>query len=342
LSIEQVAHDLRELEHSADAVLPLASAASAAMSEVDRQIDESESNAVQAARLCEQVALEAGRTGDLVHRTGLEFKRIEESSTEALESIAGVSSRLEALGASVSVVDDLAEQMNLLALNAAIIAAQAGEHGKGFAVVADGVKDLAERSGVTSKELASLIRGMEDQTKNAQHTIERSGDNIDRAGSTSTEAELAAKRTVEAAQRAATSVSLGAREAADQAKTGKHVVDNLERVTEAVRDLSAALGEQARAFDPIAAHVEKVRTLTQQLERGQLEQAQRNRQISSGTENIFRTIGQLHKAQRNQAKAIDDTAVSVERLRELLREHERRLSGLVTVSERMQRPSLRN
>jgi methyl-accepting chemotaxis protein len=341
-AIERVSHEVRELEHTADALLPTIAAASAAMNEVDRQIDESQSNAGLAAKACEQVAQESERAGDLAHRAGLEFKRIEESSTEALDAIGSVATRIDALSASSHVLDDLCEQLNLLALNAAIIAAQAGDHGKGFAVVADGLKDVADRSGATSKEFGVLVRGIGDQTKDAIHAIERSADNVDRGASTSSEAELAAKKTTESAQRANGAAGLAVREAAEEVKSSKQVLDAIDRIALATRQLGAAIGEQARGFEPIMSHAEKVRATIQSIERGQHEQSQRGRQLASVAENIARTIAQLHKTQRSQARTLDEAAVVVERLRELLREHERRLLGLVAVSERLQRPGLRN
>ncbi len=90
--------------------------------------------------------------------------------------------KIEAIGQILSVIDDVAEQTNLLALNAAIIAAQAGEHGKGFAVVADEIKDLAERSGVSTKEIASLIKTIQSESRNAIAAVERGNINVDKGG----------------------------------------------------------------------------------------------------------------------------------------------------------------
>ena len=79
--------------------------------------------------------------------------------------IEALGKKIGAIGNILNVIDDVAEQTNLLALNAAIIAAQSGEHGKGFAVVADEIKDLAERTGASTKEIAELIRAVQDESQ---------------------------------------------------------------------------------------------------------------------------------------------------------------------------------
>ena len=105
-----------------------------------------------------------------------EINRIKSSSLQAVSTISNLGDRIEAIGDILNVIDDVAEQTNLLALNAAIIAAQAGEHGKGFAVVADEIKDLAERAGASTKEIAELIKTIQEETKNAIEAVERGGE----------------------------------------------------------------------------------------------------------------------------------------------------------------------
>ena len=106
-----------------------------------------------------------------------------------------------AIGNILNVIDDVAEQTNLLALNAAILAAQSGEHGKGFAVVADEIKDLAERTGASTKEISELIRAVQEQSKNAVTAMHRGVKNVEEGVRLGQDAETALKKIQESSQK---------------------------------------------------------------------------------------------------------------------------------------------
>ncbi len=115
----------------------------------------------------------ASRGAELVSRNMSGMHVLSEQVKSAAETVRLLGTRSDEIGAIVGTIEDIAEQTNLLALNAAIEAARAGESGRGFAVVADEVRALAERTGKATKQIAAMIRAVQDETLKAVSSMER-------------------------------------------------------------------------------------------------------------------------------------------------------------------------
>ncbi len=336
-SIEEMAYSIKEVAKNVDALSLTAEETSSSMNEMDVSIDQVQSNANETARLSEEVAQDAERGAEAILKTIGEIYRIKESSQEAVAVISNLGSRIDAIGQILNVIDDVAEQTNLLALNAAIIAAQAGEHGKGFAVVADEIKDLAERAGASTKEIADLIKTIQSESKNAILAVERGAQNVDRGVEVSNEAERALKKILESSQKSTNMVRAIARATVEQAKGSKQVTDAIGRIAATVQQIAAATAQQARGSELIMKSGEKMRTISQQVERSSQEQSRGSRQITQAMESINSLAGQLNSAQRTQTRGSERALSAAMQIEEAARKQDGALRELSTHTDRVRK-----
>ncbi len=314
-AIEQMTFAIKEVNQSVEDLLKTTEGTSNAMSEMDVAISQVETNAYETARLSEQVSKDAESGGETLLKTLGGIDKIKESSAQALQVIEHLGRRIGEIGNIVNVIDEVAEQTNLLALNAAIIAAQAGEHGKGFAVVAEEIKDLAERTGTSTREIGDLIRAVQQESRNAVQAMNQGVRNVEEGVSLGKEAENQLKKIQDSANKSTLMVKAIARATVEQARGSKEVTSSIVRVAEAVEQISRATNEQARGADSVMKTVEKMKLLATHVQRSVQEQAHGSKQLTRSIENINEMAAHLNRAQKEQTRGSEQVLKAIEAIK---------------------------
>jgi methyl-accepting chemotaxis protein len=327
-AIEQMTYSIKEVAKNVDDLLQSTEGTSVAIREMDVAISQVETNAYETARLSEQVSKDAETGAESLQKTLQGINKIKDSSATASRVMEQLGKRILEIGNIVDVIDDVAEQTNLLALNAAIIAAQAGDHGKGFAVVAEEIKDLAERTGASTKEIGDLIRAVQEESRNAVTAMNQGVKNVEDGVVLGRDAEGALKKIQDSAGRSTQMVKAIARATVEQARGSKEVTGSVERIAETVQQISKATNEQARGSEQIMKSAEKMKMLTQHAQRSVQEQAHGGKQITRSIENINEMVTHLNRAQKEQTRGSEQVLKAIETIKTVSEQQNRSVKQL--------------
>jgi methyl-accepting chemotaxis protein len=279
-------------------------ATSATASQMATAVEEVAVNATQMATAGEQTRIVAERGGQAVRETTAAMVEIQAVVGQAASKVRELGVLGQQIGAVVETIDDIAEQTNLLALNAAIEAARAGEHGKGFAVVADEVRKLAERSGRETKQIAELIAQIQTGTREAVGAMDSGATRVELGSQKATQAGHALDEILKSVQDTVRQVS-------DIASSSQRMTGGARSVTEAMNSISAEVEESSAATEEMAAQAGAVGGSIQSI-------ASISEQQSAATEEVSASTEQMSAQVEQMAAQAEELAVTADHLKEMV------------------------
>jgi len=238
---------------------------SAAIEEMSASIVGVAENSAEAVKSSIESGETANQGGQIVSETIERMQMISQAVNSSSESVTELGKRGEQIGEIISVINDIADQTNLLALNAAIEAARAGEHGRGFAVVADEVRKLAERTTQATEEVSCSIREIQTETS----------------------------RAVEMMQSGTKEVDDGVDRATAAGDSLQQIVSSAKGVRQKIESIAATAEEQSSVATEISQSIQRVNATSAQVAEGTSQSAIAGEQLSMKAEQLMGLIGKF-------------------------------------------------
>ena len=261
----QISSSTEEMAAGANEQTSQAGEVATAVEEMTKTIVENSKNAGHTAETAKAAREAAEGGGKVVAETVVGMKRIADVVNRSAHTVRELGKSSDQIGEIIGVIDDIADQTNLLALNAAIEAARAGEQGRGFAVVADEVRKLAERTTKATKEIAGMIKTIQADTTGAVTSMEEGTSEVDSG--------------IKLADRAGSSLS--------------EIVLMIKNLTDMVSQIAAASEEQSSASEQISKNVDAISSVTSQSASAIQQIARAAEDLNRLTENLQTIMGKF-------------------------------------------------
>lgn len=246
---QQTALHLAEAsEHQAQEI----AGASAAVNEMAVTIDQVSANAAESAAVAERAVSIAGNGAKVVQNTIHGMDTIREQIQDTSKRIKRLGESSQEIGDIVSLINDIADQTNILALNAAIQASMAGDAGRGFAVVADEVQRLAERSAAATKQIEALVKTIQNDTNEAVISMEQTTSEVVRGARLAQDAGVALEEIENVSSSLAELIQNISNAARQQASSAGHISNTMNVIQEITTQTSAGTSATAQSIGNLA------------------------------------------------------------------------------------------
>jgi len=232
-----------------------------AVEEMTKTIIENSKNAGTTASTAKQAKRAAEHGGKVVEETVEGMRRIAEVVNKSADTVKALGKSSDQIGEIIGVIDDIADQTNLLALNAAIEAARAGEQGRGFAVVADEVRKLAERTTKATKEITGMIKAIQLDTTGAVTSMNEGTKQVDEGIKLVDNAGSSLHEIVEVSQKVTDMVSQIAIASEEQSTASEQISKNVEAISSVTNETATGVQQITRAAEDLNRLTENLQQL---------------------------------------------------------------------------------
>ncbi len=223
-----------------------------AMQEMQAAVQEVSKNSNDAAQAASQAAETAREGGLKVEDSLVKMRAIADSVSASARKVEELGQHSNQIGRIIGVIDDIADQTNLLALNAAIEAARAGEQGRGFAVVADEVRKLAERTTSATKEVAQMVQNIQGGTKTAVAAMHEGTKQVEEGVLTTAKAGESLKQIIQMSERVGEMIAHIATASTEQSASTEQVNQNVEQIARLVNESATGAEQSAKACQDLS------------------------------------------------------------------------------------------
>lgn len=292
------------------------------VSEMDSTVRELRINADKTAEISRQVREDAQSGGEAVEQTVVGIVSAQETTRRSANTLDDLQKQIGRISGILDVIEDITERTNLLSLNAAIIAAQAGEHGLGFGVVAEEIRELAERTRGSTREIGSIIKAVQSASGEAVAAMNEGVAMVDENVSQAQEASASLSLILNSANESFEMAKSMARSLQEQAQASQRLHEVTAKISEQIAEINRSTGEQARGTSLLADEAERVRDIAARVKNASEEQREAGRGISEALETIATDAAQIRDLLKRQLVETDQIAEAAESLTTIAGENE--------------------
>ncbi|WP_034642326.1 HAMP domain-containing methyl-accepting chemotaxis protein [Desulfovibrio inopinatus] len=262
---EQLSAQIEQSSRGAQEQALRISGTATSMEEMNATVFEVAQNASHAATAADEAAQKAEAGANVVSQAVQRISDVERQSQEMKADMSMLGKQAEGIGQIMNVISDIADQTNLLALNAAIEAARAGEAGRGFAVVADEVRKLAEKTMSATKDVGNAIRDIQAGTKTNIENVERSGITIEDATALVNQSGEALHEIVSLVESTTDQVRSIATASEEQSSASEEINRNVEDISRISSETMDTMQQSAEAVVELAKQAQVMKTLIERM-----------------------------------------------------------------------------